>query len=86
MIQSKLSKERIKTDTISELGYGHQIVIDNHTIINNPKVIYDNKDLSSIIMFTDYIILKYIPALKPEKFIYPIHTKRKPLEPETAVY
>ena len=86
MIQSKLSKESIKSDTISELGYGHQIVIDNHTIINNPKVIYDNKDLSSIIMFTDYIILKYIPAQKPEKFIYPIVTKRKPLEPETAVY
>lgn len=86
MIQSKLSKESIKSDTISELGYGHQIVIDNHIIINNPKVIYDNKDLSSIIMFTDYIILKYIPVQKPEKFIYPIVTKRKPLEPETAVY
>ena len=83
MIQSKLSKKSIKTDTISKLGFGFQIVINNNTIITNPKVIYDNKDISSLAMFTDYIIMKYIPELKPSNIIYAIQSLRKPIEPET---
>lgn len=82
MIESKLSKESIKTDTISDFRIGHQIVIDNNIIINNPKSVYENKEIASIIMFTDYIILKYIPELQPEKFIYPINTKRKAVTPK----
>ena len=83
MIQSKFSEEKLKTDSARVNSYGHQIVVNNTIVNNNPKTIYYNRDYSSLIMFTDYLILKYIRELKPTKIIYPIQTLRKPLEPET---
>ena len=83
MIQSKLSKEKLNTDSVRVNGYGHQIVVNKTIVNNNSKTIYYNRDYSSLIMFTDYLILKYIRELKPTKIIYPIETLRKPLEPET---
>ena len=60
MIQSKLSEEKLKTDSARVNGNGHQIVVNNTIVNNNPKTIYYNRDYSSLIMFTDYLILKYI--------------------------
>lgn len=84
MIQSKLTKENLKTDSARANVYGHQIVVNKKIVNNNPKTIYYKRDYSSLIMFTDYLILKYIQENKPSKHIHSIETLRKPIQLETT--
>ena len=82
MIQSKLSNENLKKDSARANALGHQIVKNKTIVKNNPETIYYQKDYSSLIMFTDYVILKYIRENKPSHYIHSIETFRKPIEHE----
>ena len=84
-IQNKLSKNIFVTDTTKNGINGHIIVLNKKFINNNYDTIYDDMQYSSLLMFTDYIILKYIPNKKPSKAIHNIVSFRKPLFPESIV-
>lgn len=81
----KIKDLYLKTDSARANAYGHQIVINKTIVNNNPKTIYYNRYYSSLIMFTGYLILKYIRENKPHKYIHSIETLRKPIEPETVL-
>ena len=49
MIQSKLTKENLKTDSAlaNAYAYGHQIVFIKAIVNNNPTIIYYQRDYST---------------------------------------
>ena len=81
-LQNKLSKNIFVTDTTKNSYYGHIIVLNNEYVNSNYKTIYNDIEYSSLLMFTNYIVLKYIPSLKPSKFVHQINSYRKPVSPE----
>lgn len=87
MIQSKLTKENLKTDSarVNANAYGHQIVFIKAIVNNNPTTIYYQRNYSTWIMITDYVVLKYIRKNKPIYCIHSIETFRKPIVPETIL-
>ncbi|MGL5235086.1 MAG: hypothetical protein ACRC8Z_10095 [Empedobacter falsenii] len=85
-LQNKLSKNIFVTDTTKNSYYGHIIVLNKKYVNSNYETIYNDFEYSSLLMFANYIVLKYIPNLKPSKSVLKIDSYRKPISPEAIDY
>ena len=80
-----ISEDNLNVKSNEVIRHKYHSLKDATTINNYPKTIYYHRDYSSLIMLTDYVILKYIRESKPSKNIHPIKTLRKPIKPETIL-